>query len=108
MTPTATRRFTPSAHNTAACFDSAASPPTASSTTAARKVRNSSPDFPVSHSVSADPAAIDAVHPRTLYRTSATRPSSNRADSRRISPHAGFDTSIVTAGGASSPTLRGF
>ena len=100
--------FTPSAHNTPACFDSAGSPPTASSITAARNPRSSAADFPAIHSVSADPAAIDAVHPRTLYRTSAARPSSNRTDNRRMSPHAGFATSTVTAGGGSSPTFRGF
>src|SRR5580704_9739415 len=36
------------------------------------------------------------------------RPASKRAESRKISPHTGFETSTVTAGGASSPTLRGF
>ena len=95
-------------HSAAACFDSAGNPPTASSTTAPVNPATSSRDLPTSHSVNADPAAIDAVHPRTLYIASATRPSLHRADNRKISPQAGFDTSTVTAGAASSPTLRGF
>lgn len=101
-------RFTPSAHNTAACFDSARNPPTARSTTSALNPPSSARVFPASHSVNAEPAAIDAVHPRTLKRASATTPFSTRAESRRISPHAGFDASTVIAGDASSPTLRGF
>src|SRR5947209_8138709 len=36
------------------------------------------------------------------------RPSSQRTESRRISPHAGFETSTVMAGGSNSPMLRGF
>src|ERR1017187_8981696 len=34
-------------------------------------------------------------------------PASNRAERRSTSPQAGLDASTVTAGGASSPTLRG-
>ncbi len=51
---------------------------------------------------------MEAVQPRVLKRASATRPSRNSTDSRRTSPQTGFDTSTVTAGGGSSPTLRGF
>ena len=43
-------------------------------------LRSAARDFPVIHSVSADPAAIDAVQPRVRYRASATRSDSNRAD----------------------------
>ena len=53
-------------------------------------------------------AAMDAVQPRVRKRASATRPSSKRADSRSMSPQAGLVTSTLTAGGASSPGLRGF
>jgi len=69
---------------------------------------NSGRDLPSIHSVSAEPLAIAAVHPRTLYFASATRPLSNRADKRKISPHTGFSICTVTAGASSSPTLRGF
>jgi len=58
--------FTASAHSAAACFDSAGSPPTASSTTAGVNAAIPARLLPESHSVSADPAAMDAVHPRTL------------------------------------------
>jgi len=37
-----------------------------------------------------------------------TRPPSTRRESRRTSPHTGFARSTVTAGGGSSPALRGF
>ena len=100
--------LTPSTHSTAACFDSGISPPTSASTVSGWSDASSSRVFPCIHSVSADPLAIDAVHPRTLYRTSAILPFSKRAESRIISPHAGFEISTVTAGGARSPTLRGF
>ena len=100
--------LTASMHSTAACFDAGSSPPTASSITAACSVRNSSRDLPVIHSVSAELAAIEAVHPRALNNASTTRSFSKRTERRSISPHAGFVTSTVTAGGASSPTFRGF
>ena len=100
--------LTPSTHSTAACFDSGWSPPTASSIFSARNARSSARDLPAIQTVKADPAAIDAVHPRVRYRASATRSCSNRAESRRMSPQAGFDTSTVTAGDGNSPTLRGF
>jgi hypothetical protein len=54
-----------SAHKMAACFDAGSNPPTASSTIAAEIDLNSARDFPSINSVNADPAAIDAVHPRT-------------------------------------------
>jgi hypothetical protein len=57
--------------------------------------------------VSAEPAAIDAVQPRTLKRDCAMRPLSISAEIRRISPQIGFETSTVMAGGGSSPTFRG-
>jgi len=101
-------RFTPSAHNTAACFDAGSNPPSASSITAAVNPRSSPRDFPIIHSVSAELAAIDAVQPRVWNRASATRSFSKRTHRRSMSPQAGFDTSTFTAGGASSPALRGF
>jgi HPt (histidine-containing phosphotransfer) domain-containing protein len=61
-----TKALTASAHNTAACFDSAGSPPPASSTIAGLNAAIWAGLLPVSHSVSADPAAMEAVHPRTL------------------------------------------
>jgi len=63
---------------------------------------------PAMSSVSAEPAAMDAVHPRTLKPHRVMHPPFIRAESRRISPQTGFETSTVTAGGGSSPTLRGF
>ena len=98
----------PSAQRIDACLDSGASPSSRPSIRAGRNANISRRVLPVSHSVNADPAAIDAVHPRTLYRASAAISPSKRTESRKISPHAGFDTSTVVAGAASSPTLRGF
>jgi len=50
---------------------------------------------------------MEAVQPRTLKRDCVMRPSSIDAESRRISPQIGFETSMVTAGGGNSPTFRG-
>ncbi len=100
--------FTASKHSTAACCDSGARPPTHSSIIAGVNDASSARVLFCIHSVSADPLAIEAVQPRTLYRTSAIRSSWKRADRRRMSPQAGFEISTVTAGGSSSPTLRGF
>lgn len=66
-TPAAlTSLCTPSAINTAACFDSFAKPPTNSSmATAVSALFNPETGRPTSHSVNADPHAIEAVHPLT-------------------------------------------
>lgn len=64
--------------------------------------------MPARSPVSADPDAMDAVHPRALKRDSLIRPSSINAEMRRISPQIGLDTSTVIAGAGNSPTLRGF
>ena len=100
--------FTASMQRTAACFDAGSNPPTASSITEAWNILNSRRDFPVIHSVSAELAAMDAVHPRVRNRTSTAWSFSNRTESRIVSPQAGLVTSTVTAGGPSSPTFRGF
>lgn len=56
--------LTASRHNTAACFDSAANPPTARSMSSVLTANASAAERPIRSSVSADPAAIDAVQPR--------------------------------------------
>lgn len=61
----ATSRLTPSTHRTAACFEAGSSPPSASSITAAVSDRSSARDLPIIQQVSAEPAAMDAVQPRT-------------------------------------------
>ena len=61
-----------------------------------------------SHTVTAEPAAIDAVQPFTRNAARAMRPSSISADSLNMSPHAGFITSTLIAGASSRPALRGF
>jgi signal peptidase I len=58
--------FTPSTQSTAACFDSGIRPPTAVSTVDASSVASSARVLPSIHSVSAEPAAMDAVQPRIL------------------------------------------
>ncbi len=58
--------LTPSTHSAAACFDSGIRPPTADSIVAGVNAANSARDLPSIHSVSADPAAMEAVQPRTL------------------------------------------
>jgi hypothetical protein len=102
-----TRAFTASTHSTAACLDSFESPPTAASTCSFVMAVSPALSQPAINSVNAEPAAIEAVQPRTLKPVLATRPFSIAADSRRMSPQMGFDTSTVIAGGGSSPTLRG-
>ena len=98
---------TASTHNAAACFDSLERPPTAASTVSRVISARAARSHPSIKTVNADPLAIDAAQPRTLYPTSATRPDSMRTESRRISPQTGFETSTVIAGGGNSPTLRG-
>jgi len=44
----------------------------------------------------------------TLNPARSAFPSTNSTDNRRMSPHAGFITSTVNAGGGSSPAFRGF
>ncbi len=42
---------------------------------------------------------MEAVQPRTLYRTSRTTPSETWAERVRMSPQIGFSTVAVMAGG---------
>lgn len=58
--------FTPSTQSAAACFDSGIRPPTADSMAAGVRAASSARDLPSIHSVSAEPAAMEAVQPRTL------------------------------------------
>jgi 8-oxo-dGTP diphosphatase len=51
---------------------------------------------------------MEAVQPRVRNATSEMAPAVKFAESLRISPQTGFDTSTTTAGGGNSPTLRGF
>ena len=99
--------FAPSTQRTAACFEAGSKPPSAWSMVSAASASNSGRVLPIIHSERAEPAAIDAVQPRTWNRASAIFPFSNRADSRSRSPQAGLLTSTVIAGGGSCPLLRG-
>ena len=101
-------RFTPSLHKAAACFDSAGNPPTASSTIEGRNAAISPRVYTADPLGERGPRRDGCGTPSHLVRTSAATWSTHSTDRRRMSPQAGFDTSTVTAGGVSSPTLRGF
>jgi len=100
--------FTPSAQSTAACFDSAAKPPTALVHHGCWNVAIWARVLPVIHSVSAEPAAM---MPCSRGPCSAPRPPhrpANRAERRQNVAAGRVGNLHHHAGGASSPTLRGF
>ena len=98
-------KVTASIHNTAACLDSFESPPTAASISFLQIKANF---FASKSSVKAEPHAIDAEQPKTLYPTEVTCPLVTTAVKRKMSPQTGFETSTITAGEPNSPTFRGF
>ena len=92
----------------AACFDSLGRPPSAVSTESGPSDPMSSTRQPIKRPVRADPAAMDAVHPRAWKRTSRITSFRTSAETVMTSPQIGFSTLIVTAGGSKVPTRRRF